>query len=207
MQHLVAAGIGKIGISDNLPVEERDLPNQTLYGNSDLGKQKAIISKHKLGEINHFTEIELHNVYLAEKNCKQICNEYDILVDATDNLTAHHLINDTAIRLNKPVIYGSVYNSQAHISVFNYNNGPSFRCMYNQITEIEENSRFEGIVNIGIISGITGALMANEVLKVILGLPFTLSGKLLVFEVSAYTMNIIEISKEQGNFLLDNSQC
>jgi adenylyltransferase/sulfurtransferase len=196
MQHLVTAGIGRIGISDNFPVEEKMLPNQTLYGNGDLGKQKAIIAKYKLSDINHCTEIELHNVYLSEKNCTQICNDYDILVDATDNLAAHHLINDTAIRLNKPVIYGSVCNSQARISVFNYNNGPSFRCMYNQITEKKETSRIDGIANMGIISCIAGTIMANEVLKVILGLPFTLSGKLMLFEVSGYAMKIIEISKE-----------
>lgn len=205
MQHLVTAGIGIIGISDNYPVEEKELPNQTLYGNNDLGKQKAIISKQKLTGINHLTKIELHNVCLAETNCEQICYDYDILVDATDNLPAHHLINDTAIRLSKPVIYGSVYNSQAHISVFNYDNGPSFRCMYNQIPANKENLPLDGIVNVGIISGIAGTIMANEVLKVILDLPFTLSGKLLVFEVSGYVMKMIQINKEPGNFMLEKT--
>ena len=201
MQHLVAAGIGKIGISDNYPIEEKVLPNQTLYGNGDLGKQKAIISKQKLTAINHLTKIELHNVCLAEINIEQICDNYKIIVDATDNLPAHQLINDAAIRLNKPVIYGSVYNSQSHISVFNYNNGPSFRCMYDQIPRKKENLSLDGIVNVGIIAGITGIIMANEVLKVILDMPFILSGKLLIFEVPEYTMKMIKINKEQANFV------
>jgi len=205
MQHLVAAGIGKIGISDNYPVEEKVLSNQTLYGNGDIGKQKAIISKQKLKKINHLTKIELHNVCLSEKNIEQICNNYEIIVDATDNLPAHHLINDAAIRLNKPVIYGSVYNSQAHISVFNYDNGPSFRCMCNQIPREKENLPLDGIINIGIISGITGTIMANEVLKVILDMPFILSGKLLIFEVPEYVMKMIKINKEQAHFIFNKT--
>lgn len=201
MQHLVAAGIGKIGISDNYPVEEKVLPNQTLYGNGDLGKQKAIISKQRLTEINHLTKIELHNVCLNENNCEQICGDYDIIVDATDNLPAHHLINDTAIRLNKPFVYGSVYNSQAHISVFNYDNGPSFRCMYDQIPREKENLPPDGIVSFAIISGITGIIMANEILKIILDLPFILSGKLLIFELPGYVMNMKKILKQQIHFI------
>ncbi len=207
MQHLVAAGIGKIGISDNYLIEEKVLPNQILFGYSDLGKQKAIRSKQKLTEINHLTKIELHNVCLSESNIEQICNDYDIVVDATDNLPAHHLINDAAIRLDKPVIYGTVYHSQAHISVFNHHGGPSFRCMYAQITREKEKPPLEGIANIGIISGIAGTIMANEVLKVILDLPFTLSGLLLVFEVPVYVMKMIKIRKDPANFITDNASC
>jgi molybdopterin/thiamine biosynthesis adenylyltransferase len=202
MQHLVAAGVGKIGISDNYLVEEKVLPNQILYGNSDLGKQKAIISKQKLSEINHLTKIELHNVCLAESNIFQICNGYDIVVDATDNLPAHYLINDAAIRLNKPLVYGFVYNSQAHVSVFNYNDGPSFRCMYSQIPIEKDKVWLNGIVNVGIISGIAGTIMANEVLKVILDMPFTLSGILMVFDVSEYVMKMLKIRKDPVNFKL-----
>jgi len=207
MQHLVSAGIGKLGISDNYLVEEQVLPNQTLFGNGDLGKQKAILSKQKLTQINHLTKMELHNVCLAESNIQQICNGYDIIVDATDNLPAHLLINDTAIRINKPVVYGSVYNSQAHISVFNYKNGPSFRCLYAQIPRDKKNLSSDGIANIGIVSGIAGTIMANEVMKIILDIPFILSGRLLVFEVPGYVMKMIKINKDPGNFILDNASC
>ncbi len=193
MQHLVAAGVGKIGISDNYAVEEKTLPDQTLYGNDDLGKQKAILSKQKLTKINHLTAIELHNVCLAETNCEQICNGYDIIVDATDNLPAHYLINDTAIRLNIPVVYGFVCNTQAHVSVFNYGAGPSFRHMYDQVSGQTENISSEGAVNTSVITGIAGSIMANEVLKVILGLPFILSGKLLIFDIHSYVIKIIDI--------------
>jgi len=200
MQYLVAAGIGKIGISDNNLVEERVLPNQTLYGNGDLGKQKAIISKQKLTKINHLTKIELHNVCLSETNITPICNDYDIIVDATDNLPAHYLINDAAVRLNKPVVYGSVHRSQAFISVFNYNNGPSFRSMYAQIPKGKEMLSLDRIVSAGIITGIAGTIMANEVLKIILDMPYTLSGELLVFDASDYVMKRKQIRKVPDNF-------
>jgi len=89
MQIMAAVGVGMIGISDNFPVQEADLSRQHLYGSSDLGKQKAIISKQKLIQINHFVEYKLHNVCLSEQNINTICSNYDILIDATDNFTAH----------------------------------------------------------------------------------------------------------------------
>ena len=85
LQHLASSGIGTLGISDNYQVEEAELSRQYLYGNGDLGKQKAIISKQKLLEINHMIDYQLHNVFLSENNIDQISKEYDVLVDATDN--------------------------------------------------------------------------------------------------------------------------
>lgn len=207
MQHLVNAGVGIIGISDNYLVEEKALPNQTLYGNYDLGKQKAIISRQKLNEINHLTKIELHNVCISETNILPIINEYDIIVDATDNLPAHYLINDAAVSLNKPVVYGCVHGPKARVSVFNYKNGPSFRSMYTQIPEVKEKHPADGIANIGIISGISGIIMANEVLKIILDMPYILSGELMVFDVSGYVMERLKINKIPGDFYTQNDKC
>jgi adenylyltransferase/sulfurtransferase len=199
MQYLVSSGVGRIGISDCCLVEEKILPDQTLYGNNDLGKHKAIISKQKLTEINHLTKIQLHNVCLSEKNIISICNEYDIIVDATDNLPTHYLIDKAAIRLNKPVVYGCIHRSQACISVFNYNGGPSFSYMYSQYPAEKEEVPLKGVVSVGITYGITGIIMANEVLKVILDLPNTLSGELLIIDTSAYIIKKLKIRNNSGN--------
>lgn len=198
MQHLVTSGIGKIGICDNDLVKETLLPNQILFGHNDLGKHKAIISKKKLTEINHLAGIELHNVYLSETNIVSIFQEYDIIVDATDNHSAHCLIDDNAVRLIKPVVYGCVYQSQARVTVFNYNNGPSFRCMETQIPNKNEKSLPDDRVSIGIISSIAGTIMANEVLKIILGLRCVLSGELLTFDTSKYVVRKFKIKKDPG---------
>lgn len=193
LQYLVASGVGKIGISDNSMVEENLLPHQRLFGNTDLGKQKAILSKQKLQELNHLVNIELHNICLTETNILSIFSEYDIIVDSTDNFTAHYLINDAAIKMSKPVVYGSVLGSQMHVSVFNYSNGSTFRRLYPEKPFEKINPKMENIVSKGIITGMAGTIMANEVLKVILRLDNTLSGKLLIFNISDYSIEIRKI--------------
>ncbi len=196
MQCLVSSGIGKIGISDNSRVEEHVLPNQRLYGNSDLGKQKAIISKQKLKELNHLVEIELHNICLSENNISSICSEYDIIVDATDNLPAHYLICDASIQMNKPVVYGKILGPEAHVSVFNYQDSPTFRTLYPNKPLKDQKLSMKEVASHSIIAGIAGTIMANEVLKIILGLENTLSGKLLVLDIRDYSIEIKDIEKK-----------
>ncbi len=207
MQHLVTSGIGRIGICDNDLIKEPLLPNQTLFGNNDLGKHKAIISKQKLNEINQLTEIELHNVYLSNANIVSIFQEYDIIVDATDNHHAHCLIDDNAIRLKKPVVYGSAYQSEVRVTVFNYNNGPSFRCMEIQFLNNNEKTLPDDSVSIGIISSVAGTIMANETLKIILGLKCVLSGELLTLNTSKYVIKKYKINKTPGSFKSSNQLC
>jgi sulfur-carrier protein adenylyltransferase/sulfurtransferase len=200
LQHLTTAGIGKIGISDNYPVEEKALPRQKLYGNSDLGKQKAIISSQRLKEVNHLVDIELHNVCLSENNISPICNDYDIIVDATDNFPAHYLVNDAAITLNKPLVFGTVFNSLGMVSVFNYQNGPSLRCLYPETPGKEDKPPLKGLFGSSILTDIVGTLMTNEIFKVILGLPTELNGKLLIFDSANYTFKSEKVEKDPKNF-------
>lgn len=200
LQHLAAMGIGTLGISDNLLVEEAELTRQFLYGNSDLGKQKAIISKQKLIEINHMVNYQLHNVCLNADNINWICEEYDILIDATDNFPARYLINDAAIKLNKPMIFGLAEGVTGMISVFNYKNGPSLRCLFPKVpTGINNNVPGESIAEVSILS-IIGAIIANETVKVILGKDTQLSGNLLKFNGSDYSFIFETIQKNPDNF-------
>ncbi len=200
LQNLVTAGVGKIGISDNLPVEEKFLPKQRLYGNSDIGKQKAIISRQKLVELNHFVNFELHNICIDKNNILNICKEYSLLVDATDNFPSKYLINDAAIILNKPFVFGSVLNPVGMVSVFNYNQGPSLRCLFPAAPPTDKAKGQKNIAAVGILYNIVGTIMANEVLKIILQLENIISGKLLLFNILDYTISFNKIIKNRNNF-------
>lgn len=200
LQSLATIGIGKIGISDNFPVEENELSRQSLYGNSDLGKQKAIISKQKLLEINHFVEYELHNVCLAESNIQPICNEYDILIDTTDNFGSRYLISDTAVALNKPMIFGMVRGTTGIVSVINYMNGPSLRCIYPDKPDILENDNDDGFACQVSLMGIIGSIVANETIKVILGVSTMLNGNLLKYNASNFSAALEKVEKNPENF-------
>lgn len=199
LQSLVTAGVGKIGISDYLPVDEKSLSKQGLYGNSDIGKKKAIVSKYKLAELNHFVDFELYNIRIDKKNILDVCREYSVLVDATDNFQTKYLINDAAIILKKPLVFGSVLNTAGMVSVFNYKEGSSLRCLFPAEPPSDKSPEQNNIAAIGILYNIVGTIMANEVLKIILQIGNVVSGKLLLFNILDYTISFNKITKNPKN--------
>ena len=199
MQNLATAGIGEIGISDNYIVEEKSLPKQRLYGDGDIGKQKAIVSRQKLAGINQLVEYELYNICIDKSNILDICAKYSVIVDATDNFPVKYLLNDAAVILRKPLVFGHVSNSVGMVSVFNHNNGPSLRCLFPDIPSDNKNPELENITSVGILYDITGTIMANEVLKILLNIENTLSGKLLNFNILNYAISFQKINKNPKN--------
>jgi molybdopterin/thiamine biosynthesis adenylyltransferase len=204
LQNLVAAGVGKIGISDNLPVEEKNLIKQRLYGNTDIGKQKAIISWRKLIELNHFVNFELHNICIDKNNVLDICKNYAVIVDATDNFPSKYLINDAAIILKKPLVFGTVHDPVGMVSVFNYNMGPSLRCLFPTAPSDKQNSVQKKMPSAGILYSMTGTIMANEVLKIILQINNIISGKLLLLNMLDYTISFNKITKNPKNLAISS---
>jgi adenylyltransferase/sulfurtransferase len=200
MQNLATVGVGKIGICDNYPVQENELARQYLYGNSDLGKQKAIISRQKLLDINHLVEYELHNVCLNENNINLISYPYDVLIDATDNFPSRYIINDAAIALSKPLIYGEVANGLGYVSVFNYMGGPSFRCLYPEPAKNSDRLALSNFSCQVAVMSIIGSIIANETLKIILSQNTILNGNLLKFDGGSYSFSLEKIKKNPANF-------
>jgi sulfur-carrier protein adenylyltransferase/sulfurtransferase len=199
LQHLVTSGIGTLGICDCLPVKENDLCGQFLYGNGDLGKQKAIISKQKLFEINPNVHFELHNVYLTDQNIEPIIENYDLLIDSSDNFPTHYLISDAAIRFGKPTIFGSIVGSNGFVSVLNYKGGPSLKCLYPTPLEETVNSQL-GLVSQVFLGSFIGSIIGNETLKVIIGSNSPLNGILLKFDALKYSFSFEPIKKNPENF-------
>jgi len=200
LQSLSAAGVGTLGIADNMLVEENILPRQNLYGEKDLGKQKAIISAQRLSESGSSSVFTLHNICLLETNILGIIAPYDLLVDATDNFPAHYMINDAAIISGKPCVYGSVNHNSGIVSAFSLPGGTSFRCLYPQRPRSKSSLKDEGIPALNIIYRIIGTIMAGEVLKIIQGLPAVLNGKLLRFNLDTYTSTFETITRNEENF-------
>lgn len=183
LQYLTAAGIGSLAIMDNDIVNEDNLHRQILYGGHDLGKLKTIIARQKLQALNTLVKFELINIRLMKENALSIIKEYDLVIDATDNFSTRYLINDACIILNKPWVYGSVWKFEGQVSVFNYRNGPTLRCLYQNLQDnVNIPSPSESGL-LGILPGITGSFQANEAIKIITGIGEVLSGKLLMINI------------------------
>jgi adenylyltransferase/sulfurtransferase len=205
LQYLVAAGVGNIGIAEYDVVDESNLQRQVLYGSEDLGKLKSIIAKKCLNRLNPLIEIEIYNLRCDKSNSLEIFKNYDIIVDATDNYEARYVINDVCVILGKPMVHGAIYKYESIISVFNYKGGATYRC-YNPETEIRDykNPDPPAVGLFGVLPGITGTYLANEVIKIITETGEILSGKVLLINIQNNTFNTFTVKNMPENHTIES---
>ena len=193
LQYLTAAGIGKIAIAEFDMVDEANLQRQILYGSDDVGKLKSIIAKNRLQHLNSLVDVEIFNLRLDHGNSLGIIKDFDVIVDATDNIESRYLINDSCIILNKPMVHGAIYKFEGQVSVFNYKGGPTYRCLNPTFNANLKNPSPAEVGLLGVLPGITGTFMANEVIKIITDSGFVLSGKVLLFNILDYSFHIMSV--------------
>lgn len=189
--YLAAAGIGRIGIVDFDVVDHSNLQRQIIHGTSWVGKPKIESAKDRILEINPFCEVDLYNTQISSENALDIIRPYDVVIDGTDNFPTRYLTNDACVLLNKPNVYGSIFRFEGQATVFNYEGGPNYRDLYPEPPPPGMvPSCAEGGV-LGVLPGIIGTIQATETIKIILGAPNTLSGRLLLY--NAWEMKFREL--------------
>jgi adenylyltransferase/sulfurtransferase len=197
LQYLTAAGIGTIGIIDFDKVDETNLQRQVLFSVNDVGTNKALAAKNRLEQLNQFVQFNIYQEKLTTKNALGLFNQYDIIVDGTDNFSTRYLVNDACVKTNKPLVYGAIYKFEGQVSVFNYNNGPSYRCLFPEAPEAGSVPNCSEIGVIGVLPGLIGTQQANEVIKIILGIGEPLSGKLLMYDALQANQFTVEIQRNE----------
>lgn len=200
LQYLTAAGVGRIAILEFDKVDETNLQRQVLYGTSDVGKLKSIIAKNRLEHLNSFGTFEIINLRIDSSNALASIKYFDVIVDATDNLEARYIINDACVILDKPFVHGSIYKFEGTVSVFNYKGGATYRC-YNPaaMSEKLKNPAPSAVGLLGVLPGIVGTFMANEVIKIITGAGEVLSGKILHINIFNNTFRTFTIKNIPEN--------
>ena len=179
--YLAAAGVGRIGLVDFDVVDFTNLQRQVIHGTSDVGRKKLDSAADRMHEINPFVRIDKHEVALSSENALGILRDYDIVVDGTDNFPTRYLVNDVCVLLGKPNVYGSIFRFEGQATVFAYEGGPCYRCLYPEPPPPGlVPSCAEGGV-LGVLPGIIGCIQANEILKLVLGKGTSLVGRLLLF--------------------------
>jgi len=200
LQYLTAAGTGKIGVVEFDKVDESNLQRQVLYGSLDVGKLKAIIAKNWLENLNSLVEFETFNLKLTAANAVDIIKGFDVIVDATDNYEVRYIINDACVILHKPMVHGAIFKYEGQVSVFNFNNGPTYRCFNPYEKNGNQKNPLPADVGLmGVLPGITGSIIANEVIKIITGAGIVLSGKMLIFNILNYNFHTIKIDNIPEN--------
>jgi len=181
--YLAAAGVGRIGIVDFEVVDESNLQRQVLHGTKDVGRPKLQSATDRLHDLNPYIHIETYETMLRADNALEICQNYDIIIDGTDNFQTRYLVNDVCVLLGKPNVYGSIFRFEGQASVFHPGaGGPCYRCLYPEPPPPGlVPSCAEGGV-LGILPGIVGVIQAAEAVKLILHEGESLVGRLLLFD-------------------------
>ena len=194
--YLTAAGVGKIGIVDFDVVEESNLQRQILFGVDQIGHNKADAAKSKLSVLNPEITIESYPYELTDKNAELIFRDYDVIIDGTDNFAAKFLINDAAVKCEKPFIYGSILGFDGQVSVFNFADGACYRCLYPAPPSGHIPNCAEAGV-IGAVAGMIGTMQAMEAIKIVVAnqsIP-PLCGKLWTMDMRRMDNRIWTIEK------------
>jgi adenylyltransferase/sulfurtransferase len=179
--YLGAAGVGRIGLVDFDVVDFSNLHRQIIHHTDDVGRSKLESAAEKLRAINPEIEIILHEELFTSANAIDICKDYDVIADGTDNFPTRYLTNDVCVLLGKPNVYASIFRFEGQASVFHAEKGPCYRCLYPEPPPPGMvPSCAEGGV-LGILPGIMGTIQATEVIKQILGSGEPLIGRLLLF--------------------------
>ena len=201
-EFLSRAGVGTIGIVDNDKVSLSNLHRQSLYLMGDIGKFKVKIAKDKIKKINNSTIVKTYRIRLNNLNFKKIINNYDYIIDGSDNFKTKFLLNDYCLRFRKILITGAISKFDGHIFTFNFTNKkiPCLRCFF-QESEISDdllNCESEGIL--GTVAGVIGTLQANEVLKKILNIGKNLDGFIFILDLLNLNFRKVKIKKRKNCF-------
>jgi sulfur-carrier protein adenylyltransferase/sulfurtransferase len=194
--YLAAAGVGTIGLVDFDVVDFSNLQRQILHGTSDVGRPKLESAQETLSDINPGVNIETHEAALTSANALQILQDYDLVIDGTDNFPTRYLVNDACVLLGKPNVYGSIFRFEGQASIFATHEGPCYRCLYAEPPPPGlVPSCAEGGV-LGVLPGIIGTIQATEAVKLILGVGNPLIGRLLIFDALRMQFRELKLRKD-----------
>jgi len=194
--YLAAAGVGRIGVVDFDVVDASNLQRQVIHGTPDIGRKKIDSAADRMLEINPNLEIDKFDIGLTSENALEILKDYDLVVDGTDNFPTRYLVNDACVLLKKPNVYGSIFRFEGQATVFAYEDGPCYRCLYPEPPPPGlVPSCAEGGV-LGILPGLIGIVQATETVKILLGVGETLKNRLLLYDALNMKFRELRLRKD-----------
>ena len=197
--YLAAAGVGTIGVVDMDTVEESNLQRQILHSTETIGENKVDSAEKTLSTLNPDVNVITYNTRLNKDNAIEIVENYDVVIDGTDNFETRYLINDVSVKTGTPVVHGSIFQYEGQITVFDPKNGPTYRDIFPEPPEngAAPNCTEAGVL--GVLPGIVGSIQALETIKLILEIGEGLSGRLIVFDALEMSFHEYKIDRDPEN--------
>lgn len=193
--YLAAAGVGRLGLVDFDIVEVSNLQRQIAHGTSDIGRSKTQSMQETIQEINPCVDIELFETRFTRDNAHEIAENFDVIIDGTDNFATRYLVNDVCVLLGKPNVYGAIFRFDGQASVFDASQGPCYRCLFAEPPPpgVAPSCAEGGVL--GILPGVIGIIQATEAVKLLLGQGKTLVGRLLLYHALSMSFREVKLQK------------
>jgi molybdopterin/thiamine biosynthesis adenylyltransferase len=185
LQYLAAAGIGTLGVVDDDTVDLSNLQRQVIHRTNDIGASKVLSAQRALSDINPEVTVQAHPERLTARNVERLVADYDIVADGSDNFATRYLLNDTCFRLRKPLVAAAILRFDGQISTYKAWHGaghPCLRCVFPEAPSEDAVPSCAQAGVLGALAGTLGAMQATEVVKEILGVGRSLSGRLLTYD-------------------------
>jgi molybdopterin-synthase adenylyltransferase len=198
LQYLAAAGIGTLGVIDHDRVDLSNLQRQVIHRTADIGVAKVSSARRALLDINPEVTVIAHDERLAADNAERIVAGYDIVADGSDNFATRYLLNDLCYRLKKILVSAAILRFDGQISTYKAWQGaghPCLRCIFPAAPSEDAVPSCAQAGVLGALAGTLGALQATEVVKEILGIGRSLSGRLLMYDALDASFDEMAIAK------------
>jgi molybdopterin/thiamine biosynthesis adenylyltransferase/rhodanese-related sulfurtransferase len=194
--YLAAAGVGTLGIIDMDVVDESNLQRQILHNMDRIGDRKVDSAKKTLTGLNPDVDVVTYDVRLGADNVMDIFAGYDVIVDGTDNFPTRYLVNDASLKLDIPVVHGSIFRFEGQASVYLPHQGPCYRCQVPEPppAELAPSCAEAGVL--GVLPGIIGSIQAMETIKLLLGIGEPLVGRLLAYDAFEESFRTFKVNRD-----------
>ncbi len=194
--YLAAAGVGTLGLVDHDRVEESNLQRQILFGIEDLGQPKVEGAARRLRSLNPNIRVNCYPLQFCADNALELVAEYDLVIDGTDNFPTRYLVNDACVMLGKPNIYGSIFRFDGQATVFGYQDGPCYRCLYPEPPPpgLVPSCAEGGVM--GVLPAMIGTVQATEAIKILAGIGSSLKGRLLIYDALTMSFDELQLSRD-----------
>ncbi len=197
LMYLAAAGVGTIGVIDDDRVDLSNLQRQIVHDTANVGRFKVSSAAERLASINPEVQVRPIPIRLDAKSAADLLRRYDIVVDGSDNFDTRYLINDACHLLGKTLVSAAMLRFEAQMSTFRSHRGggaPCYRCVFPERPAPGAVPSCAEAGVLGALAGMVGSMMANEVIKEILGIGRSLSGRLVMLDSLDMTFREIAVA-------------
>ena len=180
--YLASSGVGTIGLLDHDCVDVSNLHRQIIHCEKNQGKLKVDSAVERLKELNSTCTYVKHAVQLSTKNALEIVSLYDVVVDATDNVTTRYILNDSCVLSGKPLVSGAAVGFDGQLSVYNFKNSPCYRCRFPRPPRRGSVASCSDAGVLGPIPGLVGVLQSIETIKILANIGTSMGGRIGIFD-------------------------